>query len=167
MHDAFADVPIDMKSCTFNIGLIMLSLMEGTDRSMQHSTERLVRKAGYEQTYSVVLESLMRQYLEVRKEDRPGLLETLYWTNLGLARWEKAYGDVKGVDVQGFAGIRFQEEEFRIGEKWPGRKGKRREPEPESAEKRERDTVEENEVEEVDAPKPNKKRVKASPKYKG
>jgi len=164
----FADVPVDMKSCTFNIGLIMLYLMEGTDRIMTYPTDELRHLNGYAHTYSVTLENLMRRYLAMDSRNRPGSMEILSTSTLGLERWEKAYVDVKGKGLPAFASIQFDGEEFALGAQWPGRKGKQRVPKKkETKRKRDEDENDNRNLYEQDIILPKKKAKKPSPKHKG
>ncbi|KAF2821499.1 hypothetical protein CC86DRAFT_426836 [Ophiobolus disseminans] len=90
----YANTPIDLKSMTFNVGLVIMALME---RHMCYTTSA---------SYTAQ---------QLRSDDRPGVWELLYFTRKGLEIWEKVYGDVKGEEVPRFAELVVEEEEFKVG----------------------------------------------------
>ncbi|KAF2028182.1 hypothetical protein EK21DRAFT_70264, partial [Setomelanomma holmii] len=109
---------IDIRSNIFNVGLIMISLMEGRNRTSQQGTSTTVARVKHDDTYD--------------RANRPRLSELLYKTKIGIKRWEKAYDDVSGApgEVPERWTWTFDDEEFMIGDAapthWPGPARKRR-----------------------------------------
>lgn len=119
-------MPINVLSEIFNVGMIMLSLMEGQVRTLTDEEWRFAQtwehEIGYDRCYSNALESLVFKCLKFKSEDRPDLWELLYGTMDGRKRWEKAYGSVNkpAAELPDFATVRFKSnDEFLIGAEAP------------------------------------------------
>ncbi|CAO2651441.1 Nn.00g040110.m01.CDS01 [Neocucurbitaria sp. VM-36] len=121
----YAHVPVNVSSEIFNVGLIMLSLMEGKTMRL---TDEVLADGGfghlfdYDKCYSAALEELVARSLELDPQRRPDLNMLLYRTRVGLERWEKVYGSAGRPDTElpDFATYRLEsKEEFRIGEEAP------------------------------------------------
>lgn len=93
-------IQLTVETCTFNVGLIMLNLMEGTEMTCLDNSQPMRHTPTYSRCYSGALEELVFKCLEYNQGDRPSTYEVGYKTRAGLARWEDMYGGVWG-DYQG------------------------------------------------------------------
>ncbi|KAJ4363432.1 hypothetical protein N0V83_009725 [Neocucurbitaria cava] len=137
LRRGYRDVPINVLSEIFNVGMIMLSLMERQVRTLTDEEWRFGQtwehSFGYHRCYSNALESLVFKCLKFKAEDRPDLWELLYGTMDGRKRWEKAYGSVNkpAAELPDFATVRLKSnDDFLIGaeapDEWLGMRPRKR-----------------------------------------
>jgi serine/threonine protein kinase len=119
----------------FNLGLVILSLMEQKEMGYLYDSKnpdhRIKPSNEYDGHYSSQLLLLALECLHLDKEKRPTLMDILYKTRKGLERWESIYGGIGDAELDQlppFAQFRFDEEEFKVGERapkqWIGKKRK-------------------------------------------
>ncbi|KAI2488331.1 hypothetical protein Ptr902_02464 [Pyrenophora tritici-repentis] len=114
--EAYSKTPIKIHSNIYNVGQIMLSLMEGREMlTPEHCTERIVHPIEYNKVYSFLLEKTVGECLRLSARRRPTLDNLLFRSFEGLAQWQEVYGPVSGDIVPDYAQCDFQDEEFRIG----------------------------------------------------
>ncbi|EUC30682.1 hypothetical protein COCCADRAFT_103267 [Bipolaris zeicola 26-R-13] len=133
----YRNQPIDIASEIFNVGLIMLNMMEPwVSRGMtstEHSQLGFEHHENYSYSYSSRLEELVFRCLEFPRRKRPALTEVLYFTRVGLREWENAYGSVSKTkeNLLGFAKVEVDgvEEEVAVGKvaprRWKGMRERR------------------------------------------
>lgn len=105
-----------------NVGLTVLNLMDGESVSCENPKQRPKHSSEYDGLYTEPLEQLVHKCVDVNPKNRPTLHHVLYATRLGLARWEKVYGQVRGKtldELPDFAKVVLADEEFRIGDAAP------------------------------------------------
>jgi hypothetical protein len=99
----FEDEAIDGRSDQWQVGLTMMSLLEGTRVRLAHSKQELDQylqyTPEYDRTYFKTPETLVFDCLTADPTRRPSLSKDLYKTKKGLANWQKASGDVSGDEV--------------------------------------------------------------------
>ncbi|CBX97204.1 hypothetical protein LEMA_P103350.1 [Plenodomus lingam JN3] len=119
----YRDYPINISSEIFNVGLIIFSLMEGRERTVDRFKDKIQHdQRSYTCSYSYSLERLVSQCLYFKPPLRPILEELLYETRVGLERWERAYGSANKPEAElpSFAALPIQySDPFPIGGKAP------------------------------------------------
>ncbi|KAF2875228.1 kinase-like domain-containing protein [Massariosphaeria phaeospora] len=118
----FNSAEVNIQSDVFNVGLVIMGLMEGRGYRYEDPTQDAKHTEDYSGFYSHALESLVQSCVSLDPSNRPALYKILYETRVGLEKWEKVYGPVsdKTVDeIPDFARVDFKQEEFRVGEEAP------------------------------------------------
>jgi hypothetical protein len=120
---AYRATPINIASNVWNVGMVMINLMEGDYVFAGNPTLKVDHSDSYNKTYSRMLEDLVGQSLNLQAASRPSLTQLIALTGHGLTQWEKANVKVDGQEVPVFANMTFPDEEFQIGDEAPERMG--------------------------------------------
>lgn len=112
-----------MHSEIYNVGLIMISLMQGVNKEILHAKNPRFPE-GYSKCYSQSLEDLVTSCVAYKYFDRASLKTLIVQTRAGLANWEKAYGSANSAELPDFMRFDdFKEEQFPVGSKAPSKWG--------------------------------------------
>ncbi|KAH8704596.1 kinase-like domain-containing protein [Phaeosphaeriaceae sp. PMI808] len=135
-HRDYVNFAIDERSHVWNVGKIMLELMEQRHIVVDSAGFRFNHTAKYQnggKSYSFALEKLVQECLEAKSPDRPQLMQLLWRTKNGLQDWEHANTSVAGKNVPDYFTWPWKEEQLPIGSYTPGHWGWARKWRPGSA----------------------------------
>jgi serine/threonine protein kinase len=113
--------PINERADTWNIGLVMLNLLNG-DHIDSHDPKRIPQNlSDYadKHIYHPNLEALVFECLSLKPRDRPQIKELLWRTRKGLERWQNVVQDVSGLDVPLASTLQWDQEELAVGGRVP------------------------------------------------